>query len=151
MHRYLLGTITLLLGVAALALTIIPAAVYDEPGPVERKASAAENNKPGGVTFSTSRFTIRLGKPQEPAPPPATVPTVDPPAPRAKPFKLAGMGCSLAGFAAGPFAWMRRRQRPLVGGGLMLCWAALVWQYVLIGVAAGVGLAVLLIILSHFG
>src|SRR5438309_646092 len=146
MRKYLLATLTLLLGVGALGLVLVPSVVFGEPSAAQRTLAPAKDNRPTGITLATSRFSIHIGKDAASA----TSPVAAEPEPtRGKPFTIAGTVCSLSGFVLGPFAWLRRRQRSLAGCSLMLCCAALVWQYVLIGVAAGVGLAVLLLILAH--
>jgi hypothetical protein len=56
---------------------------------------------------------------------------------------------AVLGMAFAPFAWMRERHRPIAGTAAAMCCVALTWQYIIVGVAVGAGLAILLFFLYH--
>jgi hypothetical protein len=143
-----LSALTIVLGVAALLLSLLPPVIYDEPfrwpwEPEEKKAAPEDQ---GGVTIKTKRlrFTFGANKPTQPA-------AIEPPISPLKPFRIAMIIVCAIGLGLAPLAWIRERHRPLAGAGAALCCAALFWQYLLIGIVVGVAIAVILLLLSALG
>ena len=143
------SAVALLLGAAALLLAILPAILFDEPvnWPWKEDAPPAASKSEGSVTIGSKGFTLTIGKhdDKDAAPPPVT--PAPPPSPT-KPYRVAMVIAAIAGLAFAPFAWMRERHRPIAGTGAALCCAALFWQYIVVGAAVAVGIAILLLILS---
>ncbi|HEX8913016.1 MAG TPA: hypothetical protein VF796_11700 [Humisphaera sp.] len=169
MRRHWVGTLALLLGLSAMALVALPSAVYGKDATRPEAAPPAGTGGgikgTGEVTVSSKRFSFSFGRKRD-ADRPATTPAATAPAtpaaetappPKATPAdtirdcRVAGMACAIAGLGVTPFGWMRRRQRTLAGTAALLCCAALAWQYVLVGVAVGVAVAILFVILAHVG
>jgi len=162
MPRHLPARLTLLLGVVALGLVVLPAIIFDQPLPwsaaAREKDQAAERPQPP----ATHRFNIKINKfefafgksstqpttaaPEVAAPPPPRPPNL------IKPYQIAAVIFALAGLITGPMAWTSaRRSRPLVVSGVTCCCAAILWHYVVAGLIVGVAVAILLFILSALG
>jgi len=153
MSRQLSARLTLLFGVVALGLVVIPAAIYDQTPRSDNKAAAkADDQSPatGGtrINLKIKNFQLAFGKA------PATAAASTPPAPApppnpTKPYRISAIIFALAGLAAGSMAWnTTRRGRPLIVTGVTLCCAAILWHYVIAGVVAAAGIAVLLLLLG---
>lgn len=157
MPHPLLARLTLLIGVVALALVIIPAIVYDEPAPWEKKEREARRQrradgelkiKVKGIEFTWGRrSTTQAGE----ASPAVEAPTPPPPADPIKPYKLSAVILALTGLIVAPMSWRSRNGRPLAVTGVVLCCAAIFWHYIAVGVAAGVAVGILLLILGSLG
>jgi hypothetical protein len=130
---------TIILGIGALLLALLPAVIYDERPKwpwSEEKPKAAE-----GVTFKTKRFQITLGGDKE-------LPAAEPPSPT-RPYLIALIIVAVVGIGFAPFAWTCERHRPIAASGAAMCCIALTWQYIIVGVVVGVALALFLYVLGH--
>lgn len=172
MKKHILGILALVMGVAALGLAVIPGIALDRPFPAAPKPRAEPAPPPppaepgGGVTFRVKQFSVTLGGSKKKAqadnqPAQQAPPVVDQPIPkdRAIPndgdrllkwFTIAAVSCSLIGLILGPISWAREKQPALSGSAMGICCLALVWHYVVMGIAVGVAVAVIVILLSHF-
>jgi hypothetical protein len=161
MSRHLPARLTLLLGVVALGLVLLPAIIFDQPLPW---AAAGEKDQPveraqqptsHRFNIKINRFEFAFGKnTTQPATAEVSAPPPVPPPPRnpIKPYQIAAVIFALAGLITGPMAWSTaRRSRPLVVSGVTCCCAAILWHYVVAGLIVGVAVAILLFILSAFG
>ncbi len=59
--------------------------------------------------------------------------------------------CSLLGLLVGPIAWVREQQPILSGTAMSICCVALLWQYLILGVVAGIALGIIVVIVSKLG
>jgi hypothetical protein len=157
MPHPLLVRLTLLIGVAALALAIIPAIVYDEPAPWEKEKREERRQRRGDGELKIKVKGIELTWGRRPATQPvAAAPAVEappppPPADPIKPYRLSAVILALTGLIVAPLSWRNRGGRPLAVTGVVLCCAAVFWHYIAVGVAAGVAVGILLLILGSFG
>jgi hypothetical protein len=163
MSKHLLGFIALLAGVTALGLAVIPGIVHDQPLPwVGKKDPPAASDKKTApqadarVTLKIKEVEVKLpfkGK-SEKRPPAAQTEETDRAAAPGNPvkwFTISAIAVALLGLVFGPLAWIHEKQPALSGSAMALCCAALVWQYVLMGIMIGTGVAVILILFSYFG
>jgi hypothetical protein len=153
MPHPLLARLTLLIGVAALALVIIPAIVYDEPAPWQKEEREARRASRADGELRVKFKGVELTWGRRAASQPDTIESPPPPPPRdpIKPYKLSAVILALTGLIVAPMSWQTRAGRPFAVTGVVLCCAAILWHYVLAGVAAGVGIAILLLIFGSFG
>ncbi|MDB5320042.1 MAG: hypothetical protein JWN40_1673 [Phycisphaerales bacterium] len=163
MSRHLLARLTLLLGVVALGLVVLPAMVYDQPP--FRAAADKEQDSHGDDRTSkppvAHRFNVKINKFEfafgkattqpSTAPGETPLPTQPPPPPPnpVKPYQIGAVVVALLGLITGPTAWTTaRRSRPLVVSGMTCCCVAITWHYVVAGLVIGVAVAILLFILG---
>ncbi len=167
MKKHSLGVAALLASIVALGFAVIPGIALDRPFPFadeERdRAAAPERAQEGGVTFKFKKFSVTFGggkkddakdvaqedKPQQGAAAAGRQRAMD----RdhlLKWFTITAVSCSLAGLTLGPVAWAKEKQPALSGTAIGICCLALVWQYIVIGIAIGVTIAVLLFLISYF-
>jgi hypothetical protein len=164
MSKHLLGFSALLAGVTALGLAVIPGIFHDQPLPwVGKKETPAAAEKPKLALQGDARITLKIkevevklpikGKAEKrpPAPQPEETDRAAAPANPVKWFTISAIAVALLGLVLGPLAWVREKQPILSGSAMALCCAALVWQYVLLGIMIGTGIAVILILFSYFG
>jgi hypothetical protein len=166
MARHLPARLTLLLGVLALGLVVLPAIIFDQPLPWS--LAAREKDQPlerPAPPPTAHRFNIRINKfefafgksTSQPATAATEVAAPPPPLPPrpsnpVKPYQISAVILALAGLITGPLAWTSaRRSRPLVVSGVTCCCAAILWHYVVAGLIVGVAVAILLFILSALG
>ncbi len=145
---------TLLMGVLALAGAVMLHLNVDEPQP--QRTAAAESDPPaeqadGGVRLRWKKINLRISSkvvvepPPKVAPPPEDRPDVGKPL---RQIRMAIASVALLGLTLGPVAFWRESIYPLSGSGMVFCFLALTWQYILAGLVVGVAIAVLLLILS---
>ena len=164
MSKHLLGFSALLAGVTALGLAVIPGIVHDQPLPWVGKTdtpAAAEKPKPAlqadaRVTLKIKEVEVKLplkgkGEKRPPAQLPEEPDRAAAPVNPVKWFTISAVAVALLGLVFGPLAWIHEKQPALSGSAMALCCAALVWQYVLLGIMIGTGIAVVLILFSYFG
>lgn len=138
-----LGGLTLLTGVVALGLAIIPAIVFGVTPTWLDRRPAPEPRVQGQKSIEWRSIKFKWGgKPAPDAPAPTAPMTA------AKSFAVATAVVALVGLVLGPVAWQRERQWVLTGPGMGFCFLALTWQYVIFGIAAGVAAAIFLFVLS---
>src|SRR6478672_5225309 len=111
----LLPRLTLLIGVVALGLVIIPAIVYDEPAPWRRREVAPPPRAAKGdgelkVKFKGIELTWGRKSATRPATTDEAVPAVAPPPPQVpndpvKIYKVSAVILALAGLIVGTMAW----------------------------------------------
>lgn len=168
MKKHAFGIAALVAGIVALGFAVIPGIALDRPLPFadeERDRPAPpEPEREGGITFKFKKFSVTFGggkkddakdvaqedNPQQGA---AAAAEQQRPMDRdhlLKWFTITAVSCSLAGLILGPVAWAKEKQPALSGTAIGICCLALVWQYVVIGIATGVAIAVLLILISYF-
>jgi hypothetical protein len=63
-------------------------------------------------------------------------------------FQVAATSLALVGLVLGPIAWVREKQPPLSGSAMAICTVAIFWHYVVLGIAIGVAVVVVLMLLS---
>lgn len=156
-RRHVLGIVALALGACSLGLVAIPAVVFDEPVPRPRQAPEPAKPDPpvddsGGITLSTKRFSIHLGRKQDPATRPvAAVVPAPPPRSPTKPYRVAAVAVALVGLVTATLAAVRERHWGMAGAAAVFCVGAVMWQYLVLGVVIGAAVAVLLLFLALFG
>jgi hypothetical protein len=135
--KHILGTVALLVGAAALTLGIL---AQNERQEFEALKQKYERDK--GVTLEIKGFKFRFGdKHPEGAAPPEI--------PKYPPLTIATWATAILGLVLAPFSWVKEKQPVLSCSAIVLCAVALAWQYVLVGVAVGVAIAILAVIVSH--
>jgi hypothetical protein len=162
MARHLPARLTLLLGVLALGLVVLPTIIFDQPLPwslaAREKDQPVERPEPPTAhrfNIKINKFEFAFGKSTS-QPTTAAAEVAAPPRPRppnpVKPYQISAVILALAGLITGPLAWTSaRRSRPLVVSGVTCCCAAILWHYVVAGLIVGVAVAILLFILSALG
>ncbi len=144
-EAWALGGGSLLAGVVALGLAIIPMILLDMRPTwlAQRPERPPEPRMQGQKSIEWHGLKFKWGgKPVEDAPAAAKEVAA------AKSFAIATAIVALVGLVLGPLAWARERQWRLAAPGMGLCFLALTWQYVILGIAAGVAAAFFLLILS---
>jgi len=157
----LLPRLTLLIGVVALGLVIIPAIVYDQPAPWQKREVApppptAQRSgelrvKFKGIELSWGRKSATQPNIANEAAPAVPPPPPQPPKDPVKIYKVSAVILALAGLIVGTMAWRNSAGRQFVVSGVVLCCAAILWHYIVAGVVAAVGVALLLVIFGSFG
>jgi len=146
-----LSVVTLLFGAVALGLAAIPPIALGRPLGLlpekEAKVVPPELRHEGGIRLAVGKFSVTFGGKEvaEPAPPP--------PPPLQNPLKwflVTMIGCALVGLVLGPIAWSRERHFVISGTGMALATAAVIWQYIIIGVVVAVAIVVILALVSAF-
>jgi len=136
----ILGIVTLCLGGLSLALTLFVTIIYDV-APPWREVKPAEPKIEGQKQLEWHGIKLKWGgKPANDPVPDMTI---------SKSIALASAALSVLGLLLGPLAFYREHRYALIAPGMSLCIAALIWQYVLFGIIIGIGVAILLMILSH--
>jgi hypothetical protein len=156
----------LFIAATALGLALIPAMAMERPLPNPFAAPEAElpKEKPpepapaerdGGVTVKFKKLSVNFGgkvaqrdenKEEMPAAPELKL-TRDP----ARWFTIGAMCCAIVGMVVGTFAQLREKHTVATCATVSLAVAALSWQYIAIGLAAGAALAVFLIVIGMLG
>lgn len=154
-EAFWLGLVSLVLGVLAVALMVIPPAVIGEPlGFLKRENEPVEAPKVSETQTSVSvgKFSFSWRKQHKPEPAVAPDPAqAEPPViDWVRISTVGGLSTALLGLLVSPIAFTRRRDRSLALSGAVLCCAALTWQYIMIGLAIGAAIAILLLLLSSF-
>jgi hypothetical protein len=163
MIKHPFGIAALVVGIMALGLAVIPGIALDRPLPfVHEELPPPEPEQEGGVTLKYKKFSVTFGvrTKDEDANQDHEVEQNGPAAVDQKRridrdqwlkwFTISAVSCSLIGLILGPISWAREKQPALSGTAIGICCLALVWQYIVIGIAVGVAVAVLLIVLSNF-
>ncbi len=148
----------LLASVVALALAAIPAVVYDRPleNPFaekklkEERPPEPEPEREGGITLKYKSFSVNFGG-KEAEEKPEPLPEPESPADPVRWYTISAMGCALIGIVLAGVGQVREKQTAVTVCTMGCCVAAFTWQYVAVGIAAGVAVAVLLIILYFAG
>jgi hypothetical protein len=145
--RKRLAIIALFCGAMSMALAVIPSIIYDEPQPLFRYWKDDDEPKTkldGEVEIATKRFSFKIGrKPEQPVPiQPVAVSPV-------RYYSAAAIGVALVGLSLCALSWRRERIHSVVGIAALLCCAAIIWQYLVVGIVIGVVIAVMLILISH--
>lgn len=167
MKKHPFGTAALVIGVLALGLAVIPGIALDQPLP-SASEDAEEQPLPdpgpeGGITLKIKKFSVTFGgdrnddgndaaREDEPKQEIAAAAGQQRPNDRdelLRWFTVSAVSCSLIGLILGPIAWAREEQKAISGSAIGICCVALVWEYIVIGVAVGAAIAVLIIVLSH--
>jgi hypothetical protein len=145
--RSRLAIIALFCGTISMALAVIPSIIYDEPQPLFRYWKDSDEPKAkrdGEVEIATKRFSFTIGlKPEQPTP--ITPVAVSP----VRYYSAAAIGVALVGLTLCALSWRREHIHSVVGIAAILCCAAIIWQYVVVGIVIGVIIAVVLIVLSN--
>ena len=163
MKKHILGILALLFGITALGLAVIPGIILDRALPFAPKhrdepvPPAAEPE--GGVTLRIKKFSISIGggkkdtnKNDQPAQDIRRAVEAENQRHRDRLFKwfsISAASCALIGLTFGPIAWAKEKQPALSGSAIGISCLALTWQYIVIGLAVGVAIAVLLTVLAH--
>jgi hypothetical protein len=148
----LLGICCLLVAVLALGLAVIPGIAFDRPItvlPPPPPPQAEETS--GGVTLRYKGLAMNLGGKTKPVPKAEAKKLLSPRDYWLKGFTLAAVGCSLVGMVLGTFSWAYEKQPAISGPAMLIASIALTWQYIAIGIAAGVAIAVILLIMGAIG
>ena len=142
-----IGAVAVLLGVSALGLAIIPRAILGVPPPWP-EAPVAEPTEivEGGKTFEWKGAKVTVGGTTKVVYPPAP----PPPSTASKTVFVLTALVALVGIATALIAAWRERSYVLGGPAVALCTIALLWHYILIGVAVGIALVAIVIILAAF-
>ncbi|QDU91605.1 hypothetical protein Pla175_50350 [Pirellulimonas nuda] len=140
------GIAAVILGVVALALAIIPRAIFEVPPPwPTQSAPKPQQVVEGGETFQWKGATVTIGGTTKEVPPPPPTPA---PASSKALFIITTL-VALAGIAVGVIASWRERSYLLAGPALALCSVALLWHYILIGVTVAIAVLIIVALLSH--
>lgn len=152
---YTLGVIGLLLGLAAMALAIIPAVALDRPLP-NPFASRADVPAPppagteptGGLTLKYKSFTFNLGssndEPQIEIPKPEPAVTLDP----VRWFTIAAVVSALIGVVFSAIGQIKEQHTSLTVSSMSCCVAAMTWQYFAAGIMIGAAIAIFIILMA---
>lgn len=144
--RASLSYVALGVGVLALGLAVIPGIAMDQPLPILDDSEERKESQAARWTFSFNDVSFSIGGEK-------TDDEEETEAERARRirrgFDLSAAGLAICGMVLGPVSWAREKRRALSGSAMGICVLALVWQYVVIGIALGVAVAVLLIVLGH--
>jgi len=173
MKSSLLGLLTLAIAILALGLAVIPGIALDRPPPIFARPPEPEpesepkfdrgvtlRHKSFSITFGTNRkakeesqeAADELAEPKDEvtvaaSPPAAQISTADQ---MMKGLTLASACCSLLGMVLGSIALNKEKQPALSGTGMFLAFVALTWQYIVFGIAVGVAIAIIFMLLSAF-
>jgi hypothetical protein len=140
--RHILGLVALIIGASALTFAIVAETKGLQPGQEARKPDQ-ETSK--GFTFKLKNFSVSFGKKSQAddedqaGASPSKFP----------PITIATIATAILGLIVAPISWVREKQPILSCSALGLCAAALLWHYILIGVAAAVGIVVVGFLLAH--
>lgn len=143
--RPILGILTLCLGGLSLLRTLFTTISYDIPPPwKEEKPSAPkiEGQKQigwKGINFKWGGKIVNENA--EEKAPVFTVPRI---------LFLVSAALSVLGMMLGPIAYYRERLYTFALPGMSLCFVALLWQYIILGIVFGAAAAIFLIIISIF-
>jgi hypothetical protein len=145
--KAILGIVAVILGVVALGLAIIPRALFEIPPPwPTQPAPKPYEVVEGGKTYEWKNAKVTVGGTKRVIfPPPANPPTTT-----SKVVYIATSLVALAGIAVGLVASWREQSYLLGGPAIVMCSAALLWHYIVLGVAVGFAIFVLFIFLSQF-
>lgn len=136
--------ITLCLGALSLMLSVGTTITYDIPPPW-KEVKPQEPRLEGQKQVEWHGFKFRWGgKPvkEEEKAPGFTVPKI---------LFLSSAVISVIGLLLGSLALYREHRIALVVPAMILCFAALVWQYLIFGILLGAAVAIFCLILSMFG
>lgn len=163
LKQNILGILTLFIAVVALGLAVIPGIALDRPVQILPKPEPVEAPLPtetkGGMTLRYKGFSVNLGGRTKPVDEPPTVTEARQAEAESDKMRdnwlrnctLAAGCCSLLAAVLGPFAWVKEKQPAITAPAMVIATVALTWQFIAVGIAVGVGLAVLLIIISLIG
>jgi hypothetical protein len=157
--QHAIGITALIVSVIALGLAAIPMIVWDQSPltPQEREVEPPRAEPKSKFTIRIKKFSISFGgQPAEPDKDdavrddaadalqvrPAVVDHT------AKWCKVSSISFALIGLVLGPIAWVREKQPPLSGTAMTICTIAIFWQYVVLGIAIGVAVVVVLLLIS---
>jgi hypothetical protein len=162
-----LGIVSLMIAVFALGLAVIPGIALDRPVQLIPKPEPPTPPEPltetkGGLTLRYKGFSVNVGGKSQPVAEPVAVPSesendgdeiVQTEKQRdnwLRNFTLAAVCCALLAAVLGPIAWTKEKQPAITAPALVIATIALTWQYIAIGIAMGVTIAVVLFLLSLF-
>ncbi|NQT93813.1 MAG: hypothetical protein HQ559_13725 [Lentisphaerae bacterium] len=133
MKKHIIGIVALLLGASALVC-----AVLRESGQDKRERESLHQEQNEGVTFDIKGFKIALGKKHD------SVAEAEPASPRRQysPMLIATLATAIVAIVLGPISWVREKQPVLSITAMALGAVALAWQYVLIGITAGIAIVI---------
>jgi hypothetical protein len=140
-----LSAVVLLTGGIALGLAAIPPIVFERPlglAAIDKPADPPPAERQGGVNFKVGKFEVNVGGKVQ-APPPV-IPTPNP----VKWFLVSAIALAIPTIVVGAVAWHSERHRAIASTGMALGVMAIAWQYIIFGIAIGVALAIILILLS---
>lgn len=150
---YVLSLISLIAGLIALGMAVIPPFVWDRPIqlPFTTPAPPPEpkTQHEGGLTLKIKSMTLTLGGkevPVEEKPKPVTI-TRDP----VKWFTISAIGVAILSMFISTLAQKFEKHTVLTTSAVSLSVAAITWQYIIIGIVIGAAIAILLVILSALG
>jgi hypothetical protein len=140
-----IGIAAVLLGVVSLGLAIIPRAVFEVPPPwPSNRAPEPQHVVEGGKTIEWKGAKITIGGTSKVIHLPPAAPPMS-----SKVLYICTAVVALAGIAVGLIASWRDRSYLLGGPAVALCCVALLWHYILIGVAVAVAFVVIVMLLSN--
>jgi hypothetical protein len=142
-----LSIIGLTFAVLAFGLAIIPPiaagrpllAPFDKPEVPEPPAE-----REGGLTLKFKELSVNIGgKAPKAKPVNQAIAIYDP----IRWFEISAIVCALIGLAVATAAQMRERHTILTTASVVICVAAITWQYLIAGLVIGIAIAVLLLML----
>ncbi|MFT7642259.1 MAG: hypothetical protein ACI9G1_004016 [Pirellulaceae bacterium] len=152
MKKHALGITALVIGILALGLAVVPGMALDRPLPFAEEPAEPE----AGLTLEFNKFSFTIGgnKKDEEADKEAAAARAAEEQKRItrnqwlKWFTISAAVCSLIGLTIGPISWVREKQPALSGTAMGICCAALLWQYIVMGIVVGIAIIVLLALAS---
>jgi hypothetical protein len=166
----ILGITALVAAIVALAFAVLPANVIQPPVPTAPETPAdevPEVEPKGRFNFKWKSFSFSFGKRDEPVDEAAlreheerekTVAAARQADALARSshqallrwLTLISAGFALVGLTIGPVAWARERHPVLAGSAMAISSAALLWQYIIVGIVVGVAVLIILAFISSF-
>jgi hypothetical protein len=145
----ILGIASLLFGMIALGMAIIPRSVFNVPPPWPVQQSEPPRPQTvvdGGTSFEVKGVKVTIGDKsrvvQPPAPQSPPVPVI------AKTLAIATAVIALLGGVLSSLACWRERSYLLAVPGAGMCCAAILWHYILIGLVFGISILIIVALLS---
>ena len=135
LRNHTLGLIALLLGAAALVFAIL----------AENQRIEAEKEARVGAVEKLKDFAASLIKGEPTAGESPSQPVYK----RLSPIMMATIGAAILGLVLGPVSWVREKQPILSCSAMGLSAAALLWHYILIGVAVAVAVILIPLIVAN--
>ena len=142
---------TLAVGVIALAAAVMLHLSIDEAKQQPKAAAEEVERIEGGIRLKWKSVEAHFGgrpvKRAEPKVEAKPDERADPVEQRRR-YRMITAAIALVGLAVGPLAFWRESAYALSGPGMAFCFVALTWQYIIAGIAMGVAVVVILLILS---
>lgn len=147
--RALISIVGIALGVLALGLAIVPSMALGRPmpNPFADKKEEAAVSRDEGVTLQYKKLSIKLGGKTAEASEKSPEITRDP----IQWFNMGAAVMALVGIAVTVIGHWKEGQTFMTVSAMSCCVMAITWQYVAVGIAIGVGVAIFLLILSQLG